>query len=66
MGAGGAGKAGINQGWRSTPRKSDLPDSGAGSNYRQAAGLRLEPESAGARACMYVSVPGCACLHVHV
>lgn len=36
-GAWGAGKAGINQRWPLTPRKSDLPDSRAGSNYRRAA-----------------------------
>lgn len=55
--AGGARKAGINQGRQQMPRKSDLPDSRPGSNYRRAEGCRQEPERAGQ--CVCVCLPAC-------
>ena len=64
FGARGAGKAGINQGPQPPPRKSDLPDSGAGSNYRRAG--RAGGESLRGLACVCVRACVRACVFVCV
>lgn len=55
----GAGKAGINQGRPPTPRKSDLPDSGAGSNYWRAGRAGSEGLGRRARLCVHALLPAC-------
>ena len=64
FGARGAGKAGINQGPQPPPRKSDLPDSGAGSNYRRAGRAGGESLRGLACVCVRACVFVCVCTRV--